>query len=382
MESKISNSEAQAEVGKLRSTFNRKVLKQRIALTTEAFMPRAVPAFYTLMASGAFTFMGGWQHIPEQYRPLLFIPMALAAVAPIPFMGGSKTKNTNPFNISRKDAIAELDTNSGDKRYPAMTIDSSTPAGSTDTHRANLAAHQNQVLREKLDILKVRKPTLDISKYTKIAGLALATAFGASVFAAGDEIGDRWRAAFDYTAPEPVVSAPRLWAAITPPKGITQVPTLYLADQIDPDATHKIHPQSTLEILSYDREANITVDGQALEVDKTLIGPTGQKTYTFKPLVLGEGICSEGCTIKVEHGQTWTFDMNTDNAPTVTINSVETSGAEDKKGILELRCRAVDDYGIKEGELVIEPTETGEGAEPPPQALFPQIKMQPGQFCP
>lgn len=345
-------------------------------------MPRAIPALYTTMAAGAFTFLNGWQHIPEQYRPVLFIPMAVAALAPIPFMGGAKTRNTNPFTVSRNDAVTELDSNSGDKRYPALTIDSSAPAGISDTQRANLEAYQNQVLREKLGTLKVRKPTLDVSKYTQVAGLALATAFGASVFAAGDDLGNRWRAAFDYTAPEQIVPAPRLWAAITPPQGITQVPILYLADITDRDAVQNIHPKSTLEILSYDREANITVDDQLLEVDKVLTGPTGQKTFTYKPLVLGEGICSEGCIIKVENGQSWTFRMNDDQAPTVTINGIEPSSGEDKQGILELRCKAVDDYGIKEGELLIAPSEIGEGAEPPPQALFPQLRMQPGQFCP
>lgn len=365
----------------MRSAFRRKVLLQRAALSVESLAPRTIPALYTLMATGAATFLGAWQHIPENYRPYLFIPIALMAIAPIPFMGGAKTRKTNPFAISRDEALRRLDENSGDKKRPATMIASAMPEGSTDVQRANLQAYQDQTLREKLGTLKVRKPILDISRYTAVAGAALAVAFGISVMAAGDERGERLAAAFDFTPPEHVVPPPKLWAAIKPPEGITQIATLYLADEKDPEAVFRIHPQSTLEILSFDRLADIKINGQPLELDKVITSDTGQKTYKFKPVTLDKSFCGDGCVIQVENGQTWPLAMNADNPPVVAINGVDVATDGEQKS-LQLRCKATDDYGIKDGQLMLEASDKHEAAEPPPQAQLPILDIPREKLCP
>ena len=334
------------------------------------------------------------QHIPENYRAYVYASIAIATIAAIPFMGGFQLKNKtrqealrnlyksiNPFPITRSETLRALDRNSGDLNRPASMIDSKLPAGSNEVQAANFDAYKRDLLRNKLGAIKVSRPNPQISHYTTAIAIALTATFGASVIAAGDQRGARLAAAFDFTPPEVVVPPPKLLAIVKPPKGIKHMKSLYLSDLQDPEAVHKVHTKSTLEILSFDRQASITVGGKPLELEKTIPGDGNQITYKFKPITLNEEACKESCTIQVKGGQSWKIAINPDSAPTVRINTVEMAKT-DGTANLRLRCRAHDDYGIKDGQLDIAIPGKSKEAQPPPQAQLPKMHIPGSDVCP
>lgn len=391
METKITHPDQHIEGKRLRSIFKRKVLAQQISIGFEKLIPRAMPLYSTFMVAGTATFLGMWQHIPENYRPYLYIPIVASAILPIPFMGGFRVNKKNPrsalkdlynsiypYPVTKEDALLVLDRHAESGTRPAAMLSSKLPDNSPEIQKKSLRAYQDKLLKEKLGTLKVTMPRPKLSHV--LSAVALTISFGASALIAGDQRTEKLEAAFNFTPPKKIIPPPKLWASISPPNGITKIKPVYLEEHKDQSTVHTIHPKSTLAILS-DRLVKITAGKHILELSEKITGNTEKTTYKFKPIILGEEICKKECDIIIEDGPTWKIKIRADQPPQVIVKDIDVVTKGEAKA-LQLRCKASDDFGIKDGELVLKVPKAHISAKPPRQAQLPKIKIPRNKLCP
>ena len=232
------------------------------------------------------------------------------------------------------------------------------------------------------------KPEVKISKTFQMAVLGLAAATG--VFATDTPIDDI-RDSFDWktnTSYEQSEQAQELGlqikAFVTPPTGI-QIAPLYL-DQDTKDENHGgdqliIHEQSKLSILVSDTEAEIKVNGEQLNMIRTMRSGSiknPKTTYVYE-----FDIDQEDFTVEIAGGPSWYFNVSTDTNPLLDIITVNIGDNEDNNSI-GIDYYTKDDVGVEGGTVTLKPTDApeneGEGndeAKPLPSSKFNPITIRP-----
>ncbi len=319
--------------------------------------------------------VGVWDYIPHAARPYVLGLIALAAIAPIPFVG-----NKNPFKVNRKDALRRLNERSGDAAVlPATMLSTDVSSEATEASKLNWKSYVERTTKEKMDKISVGAPKPKISAYALTAGLVLSLGLGISAYTAGDNGMSRFQEAFNFTAPPVPVPPPNVIAWIKPPDGIDSAQTYYLSNMndhvntSDPVDVSDVHEQSELHISVLGSMPLVTVNGQPLGIAKEIKGADGTINYQYQTSQLTD----VSYEIQIESGPSWQVFVTPDMPPVVEItdlyDSVDSS--------LRLRCKAEDDFGIRSGQINLVVPGTSVDAEPPEQAVLPTVPVQANSFC-
>lgn len=359
------------EIETLTAQFGRAVRRSRAVLFLERAVPRVLPPLYT---SGIFlsaSWAGLWLPLPPAARIVGIVAFAAAFLAS-PLLAKTKT-----LLVSKDDALKRLDSNAGDPTRPAQTLGDKPSAGSPQGAKDLWNLHLARTWDKWGGKFEAGRPHFDIAaRDPYYLRFIVPVAMMATAALAGEQRVERITEAFNWAAPPAVTQSTvqqqlKVRAWVTPPDNIDAAP-LYLteATRDDTQGGKKLtaHASSLLTIL-VEGPNKVVVNGESVAVKKMIVpkATDGKPTYQYEiPL------SAESTTIAIENGPTWNFSVTQDQSPTVTLNTV----APNEKNIksLDVTCAANDDYGVREGEVVIRiPGHPAPGATPLPSGKIPPI---------
>ncbi len=364
------------EIETLTAQFGRAVRRSRAVLFLERAVPRALPPLYT---SGIFlsaSWAGLWLPLPPAARIAGVVAFA-AALAASPLL--AKTKS---LLVSRDDALKRLDANAGDPTRPAQTLGDRPSPGSPESAKELWNLHLVRTWEKWGGKFDAGRPNINIAardpyyfRYT----VALAMAITAAM--AGEHRVERITEAFNWASPpaaaQPAAStqqAPvKVKAWVTPPDNIDAAP-LYLnegtRDQTQGGSKLSAH-ESSIMTIQVEGENKVTVNGEALTAKKVITprAAGGKPTYQYEVT-----LTKEDTVVEIANGPTWKLAVTQDHDPSVTLDRVSPNEKNIKS--LDVTCAAKDDYGVKEGEVVIRiPGGQAPGATPLPSGKLPPIPL-------
>lgn len=342
----MSKNSQDSDLGTYTKKFNQAVDKRQWSIIRERIVPRIMPPLMVGAAFSTSVFLNLWEHLPPQGRMIGVLAFAGAALAS-PFIN----RVGSPI-VSRKDAIRAIDADIG-KEYdaPARDFSDTIIEGNKSTNSAFWDEHKKDIWARWGDQIANQKTTTGFGPYyrgeNKIrAPLHMALAFTAAclypVF--GDNLQNNWDVAMDWTAPPP----PLVYTAtITPPdriEGLQVYTDLMIRNAMTAGRTIQPHERSMLSIITYDRPANVMVNGEVLEPVTPEASETDRRpsasdsiTYTYQ---IELGIDAQTVTIDE---YSFNLDVRDDRAPIVTINRVEPD--RNSPTNLQLDYSIADDYG-------------------------------------
>lgn len=365
------------EIETLTAKFERAVRRSRAVLFLERAVPRALPPLYTGGIFLSASWAGLWLPLPPAARIAGVVAFA-AALAASPLL--AKTKS---LLVSRDDALKRLDANAGDPARPAQTLGDRPSPGSPESAKELWNLHLVRTWEKWGGKFDAGRPDINLAardpyyfRYT----VALAMAITAAL--AGEQRIERITEAFNWTAP-PAAAQPAAPAAqqapvkvkawITPPDDIDAAP-LYLnedtRDQTQGGSRLAAH-ESSLMTIQVEGENKVTVNGEALAAKKVITPRTaeGKPVYQYETT-----LTREDTAVEIAGGPAWKISVTQDHNPSVTLDKVSPNEKNVKS--LDVTCAAKDDYGVKEGEVIIRiPGGQAPGATPLPSGKLPPIPL-------
>ena len=344
--------------------FNKIVRRSRLVVGWERTWPRIVS---TAMTGGLFvaaSWAGCWQYLPPGGRAAGALLFAAALVAsPFRFQTGSPV-------VSRKDAIRRLDEKTGDPKFPARMLDDSLLEGNSPEAEMVWNNHREALWQEWREKLTPGKPSPDMNRHDPLRlRYAVAATVLISALAAGDQWQERLKSAFDWSSAQETgqmqgqqsASQLQIRAWVSPPEKIGKAPR-HLTGLAEEKSVMPVHKASVLTILVTGQEAKITVNGTVLDKPTKISSDSGEEekaAYQYETSLTGER-----AVVIVEKGPTWTFEIESDNAPKIKMNDV-TIGAPDNKSAV-INYSVQDDYGVEGVEANISPVNPDPAAKPLP----------------
>jgi hypothetical protein len=366
------------ELTKLSARFNRTVRYAQSALLWERLWPRLVPP---LAVGGLFlsaSWVGLWGAVPPQARMAGVLTFAVALLAS-PFLLKTKT-----LAVSRADAIRRIDANTGTRERPAQMLADRLTASEAERSEHLWNMHINGLWDRWAGNLRAGAPHPGMKQrdpyYIRFAVAAAMIVTGAL---AGNAAMDRTMQAFDWKvppAPAPVVAPLEVKAWVVPPDNIDEQPVFLSGDTAkNRDAAIPVHQASRLTVLVVDRKTRVTANGVELPLKRTLAGKHNGKqilTYEYQAtLPRGE------MTVAIEGGPQWRFNVAPDNPPTVSLDDIAANSKN--KRTLDVTCSADDDYGVREGDVIISLPGGGPDLADTPleNARLPRVPLPPNNLC-
>lgn len=361
-----------AEIGSVSARFNRHIKQAQTALFVERLWPKTVPALSAANLFLSASWLGLWAPMPAGARMAGVLTFAAAALA------GPLFAKNGSLKIGKDEALERLDHNLGDPlARPARTLSDKLHERSSAREQAIWNKHITQIWDEWGDQFKGGKPFFNRPGHGKYktalaASLALAVAAGGI---AGENRMERLQDAFNWTGIVPAEQPLKVQAWVKPPRYIEG--ELYLTEDT------KDHTQGgdklitsqygTMTIQVFDRKTTVTVNGEELPLQNTLISGKGeeQKTvYQYEAQLM-----DPNTVIAVKGGPTWHIEVTPDQAPTVDIKSIKPN--QENPGALEIIYGTSDDHGITGGEIKIKPAGAKEnpGATPLPSSKLPALPL-------
>jgi hypothetical protein len=362
------------EIETLTAQFGRAVRRSRAVLFLERAVPRVLPPLYT---SGIFlsaSWAGLWLPLPPAARIAGVVAFAAAFLAS-PLLAKTKT-----LLVSKDDALKRLDSNAGDPTRPAQTLGDKPSAGSPQGAKDLWNLHLSRTWDKWGGKFEAGRPNFDLATrdpyYLRFIVPVLLLLSGAL---AGEQRMGRLTSAFNWSADpsaatvQPSFQPLKIRAWVTPPDNIDTAP-LYLTEATRDDTQGGkklvVHEKSVLTLL-LGGPNKVTVNGEDLEIKKVIMPktPTEKPTYQYDiPMT------SENTVISINGGPTWNFSVTQDQSPTVTLDTVSPNEKNIKS--LDVTCAANDDYGVREGEVVMRiPGGAAPGATPLPSGKLPPIVL-------
>lgn len=367
-----------SEVTEIKRKFNRLVRRAQVA----EFIERAIPAAEgpTLVGAAflATSWFGTWSALPVWGRVAGALAFTAALVVS-PFITGKKSLWVTPEEaIKRIDSKIENTT-----MQPAMILGDKLSPNASDIEKHLWNTRVKQVWDEWGDELKAGYPKLEFGLGKKFAMAALGIAFSAGTLATQDRMADisevmNWKS--DTVHEEQIIASDGLniKAFISPPQGIRIAP-LYL-DQNSRDERNggdllTVHEQSIMSILVENQETQITVNGEPLEMVRTM--RSGSIRNPITTYVYEFPIETEDFVVDIAGGPSWSFNVNTDDDPSLDIITIDISNGVDGNSI-GIDYVAQDDVGIEGGSVTLQPVEpVADDTTPLPSSEFNPIRVRP-----
>jgi hypothetical protein len=341
------------QVQSIRRKFNWLVFKARAAEFIERAAPAIIPPALVTAGFLAVSWTGLWGAAPTVARIAGSLLFASAAAAS-PFIFAKKS-----LLVTEKDAMARIDSHIGDeKETPAKTIGGGLHDDSDHVQeelwRLNITTTWNRFSSQfRAGFPSIPKFKLLAPFTAAVFGLAAAS----GTYLSNDRVGDVQQA-FNWNFPdnphEEVAQSPLEFKGwIAPPTTIEVEPVYFDHSQTDHRNGGKklhFHEQSKLTILVMNQEANITVNGRKMDLEKTMKSGTRRDpktTYVYE-MELGE----EDIEISVENGPSIYYHVTKDGAPLAEINGIE-FGSEDGDQSLNIEYTIDDDIGVRDGKIRI-----------------------------
>lgn len=347
------------ELSKFQREFAKAVGIRQWSMIRERIVPRVMPPLMVGSAFAATLMLNVWEHLPPQGRMAGMIAFAgLALSAPL-----WNRKTGSPF-VSKKDAIRAIDKDiGGEDDIPARILSDQHSTYNRSGEQIVFDAGQKQIWEKWGAEIANQKRSSGFGAYyggenKSRAPLHLALAFTTACLYPfmGGNLDEKWQTATDWTVPPP----PLVYSAsITPPDGIEGVRVytdLMLKEAIENGDPVAVHDHSTLSVVTYDRPANVTVNGAALEAvpdeDRA-----GDEIYRYEAELTPE---TETVSIGTH---SFSLDIDPDQGPRVTIHDVAPD--RNSPGNLRLEYSIADDHGAAGADARIGvPDEDGQVREP------------------
>lgn len=361
------------------SKFNRLVMRARSVLLTERALPKVIAPLTVAGGFLAASWVGLWHVLPLEAKIIGVVAFAAATVA-VPFLVRSGS-----LWITRKDAAKRIDEVSGDHTRPARTLADRINTVAPDQDPGAKAVwdlHTARIWNNWGQNFKTGKPKPDLNRYDPLRmRYIVPVCVALSAVAAGDQRGPNLAAAFDWTRPPPPPITLDVRAWVTPPANIDATP-VYLREGTGADLA--VHKQSILTVVVSGGNTHVTINGQDVPLTRTIRTRGQEETSAQYEAVLGEG----PVTVQIENGPTWTFNVAPDTGPRVNIEGVEQRVPQNgTEPVIALTCSANDDYGLREGEIIIRvPPQNPTGAEadqpvPLGSSALPSVRLPRHRLC-
>lgn len=359
-----------ADIKKLMRQFNTAALMSRAAIFWERAWPRAVPP---LSVAGLFlsaSWAGLWQPLP--------IPARISGVVAFGITFGWALARppgafrTDSLLVTRREALSRLDDISGDPSRPATTLGDRPGIGSTEKQVENWNLHLIRTWERAGNSFRAGKPHPGLQKRDPhaVRYYILAAMLVTAAMASGQHI-ERVTAAFDWSTPV-IPAAPfpplqfRAW--INPPETINREP-LYIDNEKMPN-TLSAHKNSTMTIRIFGRNPKITLNGADVPLQKEIKARNGgaSKSEFQYELKLDE-LHNQ---VSIQGGPAWNFQITPDNTPTAEIISLKPG---ENPNVLEMDYTTMDDYGVKQSEIIITLPDGEPSAHPLQSGKIPALTL-------
>lgn len=370
----------------LRQNFNAVVRRARLAGTWESAWPRILPLVGVTALFMSSAASGAWQYLPPEGRMAGIAAFGVALLVSLIPLKNIKV-------MSRKDAIARIDANTGKKHRPAETLIIGEPT-TTDPESESYklwVAHKYETAKA-ISELRAGKPKPDMAKHDpyKLRYAALFLALGGALMGNVNAL-DNMKQPFDWTRPPPVIVPARVDAWITPPEYTRQAPVFLTIDgkeraDIASGTELDIPTGSTITIRITGGDSTVNVTGGAtierepppLPTEEELKNATPAEREAVKKTVREYELrMTEDSTMEINaYGGVilrYSFDVAPDTAPTVEI---ETKPSPHRPGATELDVTVQDDYsGVTLTPEIKSDEPPQSGSARPPRPLFDPPKI-------
>jgi uncharacterized protein (TIGR02302 family) len=374
----------------LRQNFNAVVRRARLAGTWESAWPRLLPSVSVTALFLSSAASGAWHYLPAEGRMAGLAAFGVALLV-------SLVPLKNIRVMSRKDAIARIDANTGKKHRPAETLIIGEPTDTnpqSESHKL-WVAHKYETAKA-IQELRAGRPRPDMTKHDPyklrygMLFLALAGALAGNIHAP-----DNMKQPFDWTRPPPVIVPARVDTWVTPPEYTRQAPVFLTIDgkerpDIASGSEMDLPTGSTMTIRVTGGDSTVSVTGGAtierepppLPTAEELKDATPAQREAVRKTVREYELRMTGdATVEINaYGGVvlrWTFDVTPDTAPRVDI---QTGPSQRRPGATELQYTVQDDYGgVTLTPHIVPGTPPQSGSKRPPRPLVepPKINLPP-----
>lgn len=357
------NHSGENRLERLTHYFNKTVTKTQAVLLTERAWPIVAPF---LCVGGAFlgaSWFGVWESLPHQARMAGVLALGALSVG-APLWVGLRGKT---LRISKEDAYDRMDQNMGEtETSPSRKVSDSLHASHTELSKGLFRLNLEKLWDQYEGRFHAGKPDINWKGINGTGVIIAAVMVLSSAFYAGDNHYAKLAYAFDWTAPIPPL---QLTASVTPPKGLGLKP-IYLTGEGVSHHDLTAHKHSILTIHTFDVPSKVFMNDREVAVTKTSRAD-GRDIFT-RDIVLQDAVTH----IRIENGPQWQFKVNDDKAPQANIKTVQPDTEQPTS--LNLEYSVQDDYGVREGEVVIKPVQSGVATSQDrqlPSAKFPRIML-------
>ena len=361
---------------KLPPEFTRAMPKARAAIFWERAYPRIVPPGVVTALFTSASFAGVWGMASPGQR--MAGVAAFAAALALSVIRPPKAFRTESLLVTKREAAQRLDRNSG-RPINVAEIMIDRPINDTPVEKEKFNQHIGSVWKQYAGpfVVGAPKPAMatrdPLRLHIAVAVLAAATA----LWPQGPRM-EMLQQAFDWTTPVPPAAPPapeaplRLKAWVQPPEGIDMRALEMNEATNDKDVNGTVllaHESSTLTIMTYDKNPRITLNGEAVPVQKEISIGDDSKTYQYEvKLQAGQN------EINISGGPSWKIETRADLPPTATLHGINQKEQRGRRS-LDVDYETKDDYGCQ-GEIVITPSvKPDEGDAPLPSAQIPMIPV-------
>jgi uncharacterized protein (TIGR02302 family) len=360
----------------IRKRLGRLAAASRVSLGWERLWPRLWLPAAILLSFLAVSWAGLWTYLPWQGRALGVALFATGLAASFWYIATIKLP-------TRRDALARLDKSLADGHRPASAIEDSLAVGSSDP--VSQALWKLHVERQSRQVagLKVIAPHPLMAGRDRFAlrAVPLLAAITA-LFAAGDEAGRRFNAAFDWRGPAAVAPSIRIDAWIDPP-AYTRLPPILidfakLAQGKLASPNFSAPEKSTIVVRIAGKTAMDVATTGRLDLLPPAEAKDGKPAAADAPAVLEKRYTLAGNgTLRLTGSGAPSGTLNltaiADQPPQISFVEPPKPVTGAQSGGLAVSYRAKDDYGVAATEVLVSrtgPPSTGRSlVEPPKQSL-------------
>lgn len=322
----------------------RKTVQRRMSeLMYERIVPRVMPAATVSAAISVPFFLNALEHVSPPMRLVSFI--AAATTFASSFFWNMKTPS--PI-VKRSEAIKSMDDELGEtNKEPVRQFDDVPANDLSDFEYTVWVMSKLRIWEEYGEKIKNLSPIKPFKSYYEghaksraVPQAAIFTAAALTALTCSNDLQNKWNTAMDWTSPP----APLVYQVqVTPPQNIDGLNII--TDQTVKSAMRHgeiltPHDNSLLTITTYDRPAEITVNGTIIEpqqVQENAGSGVESFEYTFT-------LSPEITQILIDQKYSLSLDIEPDLAPNVTIRSIKQS--ESNPSVLEMEYDLGDDYGV------------------------------------
>jgi hypothetical protein len=340
----MAEAEKNNDLQTFKQQFNRAVRTRQWSMIRERIVPRVMPPMMVGSAFAATLLLNMWEQLPPQGRMIGMIAFAGAAIVS-PFIN----RVGSPI-VGKRTAIREIDKSIGSEDDMPARDFSDVRSDDERTERSPMwEAHKKQVWNRWGDKIKDQKNQSGFKPYYFGENKARAPIHAAIAFAAaglfipfGENLNNNWQTAMDWTVPLP----PLVYhASITPPErieGVQVFTDMMIKSAIEGNQPLSPHESSTLSIITYDRPAIITVNGQTIEPvsneeDGTRRVRSNEISYTYEI-----ELSTDVTAVSVDEFNI-SLNILPDHAPNVRIERAEPD--RNNPSSLRLDYSIADDHG-------------------------------------